>query len=140
MRHLFLSLALIPLFPWHAFAQEITAEPICFNIINEADQTVFGSVVTDYVTTPQGDKIHYDGTFRLEPAGTIDPETGYRKDFSEFCTTGPFFPGRRLEIVLRTLIPVFSCKTSIEAGDVVVHSQKLMKDGVETNKIWATCY
>ncbi|MCK5384237.1 MAG: hypothetical protein KAJ29_01580 [Alphaproteobacteria bacterium] len=140
MRLLPLIVLFFSLFPWHAHAQEITSEPICFNIRNEADHTIFGSVVTDYVTREDGQKIHYDGTFRLEPKGTVDPETGYAKDFAEFCTTGPFFPDRQLEITLRTLIPVFSCKTSVEAGDVIVHSKKIMKDGVEIRKIWATCH
>jgi len=140
MRFFTLALLTIIFLPWHVYAQEITDEPICFNIRNEADHTVYGSVVTAYVTRPDGQKVHYDGTFRLEPKGTVDPKTGYGKDFSEFCTTGPFFPGRQLEITLRTLIPVFSCKTSIEVDDIVVHSKKIMKDGVETRKIWATCY
>ncbi len=140
MRLFIIGLLSVLFIPCTAIAQEITAEPICFTIRNEADQTIFGSVVTDYVTRPDGQKIHYDGTFRLEPMGTVDPETGYGKDFSEFCSRGPFFPGRQLEITLRTLIPVFSCKTSVEAGEVTVHSKKVMRNGIETNKIWATCY
>ena len=140
MRLFILGLLAIFLSPCHANAQEITAEPICFNIINDSDQTIYGSVVTDYITRADGQKIHYDGTFRLAPKDTLDPKTGYRKDFSEFCTKGPFFPGRQLQITLRTLIPVFSCKTSVEANDVVVHSNEVMKDGIKTRKYWATCY
>ncbi|MFP4098876.1 MAG: hypothetical protein ACLFU1_08870 [Alphaproteobacteria bacterium] len=140
MKRLTPYLAAIFFFPCTAFAQEITAEPICFNIRNEADHTIYGSVGTAYTTNEEGTKIHYNGTFRLEPKGTIDPETGYAKDFSEFCSNGPFYPRRKLEITLRTLIPVFSCKTNIEMGDIIVHSKKIMRDGMETRKIWATCY
>ncbi len=140
MRLFTIGLLAFFLLPCTAIAQEVTAEPICFNIINDSDQIIYGSVVTDYITREDGLKIHYDGTFRLAPKGTVTPETGYRKDFSEFCTRGPFFPGRQMQITLRTLIPVFSCKTSIEAGDVVVHSKIIMKNGIKTRKYWATCY
>lgn len=140
MRFFAIGLLAIFFIPCHSYAQEITPEPICFNIINDSDQTIYGSVVTAYTTTPDGQKIHYDGTFRLAPKGTVDQETGYGKDFSEFCTRGPFFPGRQIEITLRTLLPVFSCKTSVEAGDVIVHSQEIMKDGDLIRKFWATCY
>ncbi len=125
MKYLSIALLMALFMPCYAHAAEITADPICFNIINDSDQTIYGSVVTDYVTREDGQKIHYDGTFRLAPKETTDPETGYRKDFSEFCSRGPFFPGRQLQITLRTLIPVFSCKTSVEAGDIIVHSKKI---------------
>jgi len=131
---------IISLLSCPAMAQEITAEPICFTIRNEADHRIYGSVSTAYVTNEDGLKIHYDGTFRLEAKGTVDPDTGYEKDSTEFCSNGPFYPGRQLEITLRTLIPVFTCKTNVELGDIVIHSEKVIKDGVETRKMWATCY
>lgn len=140
MKHLFLSLTLLPFFACPTMAQEITAEPICFTVRNDSDKTIYGSVITDYVTRPDGQKIHYDGTFRLYAKGTTDPKTGYAKDNSEFCSRGPFFPGRKLEITLRTLIPVFSCRTSVEMGEIIVHAKEITKNGSKITKYWATCY
>ena len=140
MKIFILCLALFSCLPEHVIAQEITDEPICFTLRNDANHRVYGSVSTAYVTNQYGLKIHYDGSFRLEAKGTTDPETGYEKDITEFCSSGPFFPGRKLEITLRTLIPVFSCKSSVEVGEIVIHSQTIMKDGVEVKKMWATCY
>ena len=31
----------------------------------------------------------------------------------EFCSRGPFYEGQRLELTLRTLFPVFACRTQI---------------------------
>lgn len=125
------------LVPSITVAQEITDEPICFTIRNEAPYKVYGDVATDYFTTPEGTQARHTGTFRLEAAGTVDKITGYRKDITEFCSSGPFYPGRQMALRLRTLIPIFSCKTSIEVGEIVIHG-RFEDDG--TTKTWATCY
>lgn len=139
MRHIALALLLSQLFILPAQAQEITAQPICFTVRNTADHKIYGEFRTDYVTDDDGQKIHHSGSFRLEAAGTTHPEKDYPLDRSEFCSSGPFFPGRQLELVLRTMFPVFSCKTNIESGEIVIHSKKQKKDGVEITKMWATC-
>lgn len=120
-------------------AQEITAEPICFTIRNSADHRVYGEVGTHSVTTPDGQKIHHTGSFRLEASGELHKEKGYLMDRTEFCSSGPFYPGRQLEFVLRTLFPVFSCKFTPELGEIVIQSKKIKKDGVAVTKMWANC-
>lgn len=119
-----------------SLAQEITPLPICFTIRNEAPYKVYGQMATDYYTTPDGTKARHTGTFRLEAKDTMHPD-GYPLDASEFCSSGPFYPGRQMELTLRTLIPIFSCKTNIELGEIKIHG-KINKDG--STKTWATCF
>ncbi|MGH1456055.1 MAG: hypothetical protein ACRBDI_04690 [Alphaproteobacteria bacterium] len=133
----FLSIATLLMIALPAMAQEITPQPICFTVRNEAPYKAYGQIATNYYTTTDGTKARHTGTFRLETSGTTDTETGNLKDRSEFCVSGPFYPGRQIELTLRTLIPVFSCKTNIEMGEIVIHG-KFNDDG--STKTWATCY
>lgn len=112
-------------------------EPICFIVRNEAPYRVYGQFSTEYYTAPDGTKARHTGTFRLEKGGSKHPEEGYFTDRSEFCSSGPFYPGRQLELTLRTLIPIFSCKTNIELGEIVIKGKR-NQDG--TTKTWAICY
>lgn len=130
-------IALLILLPCTAGAQEITSEPICFTVRNTANYKVYGSFVTDYYTSPDGIRARHTSNFRLEEAGAKDPKEGYPTDAAEFCSYGPFFPGRQLELVLRTLVPIFSCKTAIGVGEIVIKGERLPDDsGVKT---WAEC-
>ncbi|MGH1404727.1 MAG: hypothetical protein ACRBDL_10835 [Alphaproteobacteria bacterium] len=137
MRYLYLFILCTLFTPAPSYAQDVTARPICFTVRNEAPYRVYGQVTTDYYTTADGTKARHTGTFRLESAGTRHPDKGHYQDRSEFCSSGPFYPGRQVEISLRTLIPVFSCKTNIEMGEVVIKGY-LNDDG--TTKTWAVCY
>lgn len=130
-------MAFFLLFSAPANAQEITAEPICFIVRNEAQYKVYGSFVTDYYTDENGVRARHTSNFRLEPAGERHPEKGYPLDRAEFCSYGPFFPGRQLELVIRTLAPIFSCKTSIELGEIVIKGEEKAEGGKRT---WAVCY
>lgn len=126
------------IFSLPAQAQEIVSEPICFTVRNEAPYKVYGSFVTDYYTDPaNGSQARHRSNFRLEEAGAKDPDKGYPVDQAEFCSYGPFFPGRQLELVLRTLVPVFSCKTSVELGEIVIKGERKPEGGTKT---WAVCY
>lgn len=118
-------------------AQEITPTPICFTVKNEAPYMVYGQIATDYYTTPDGTKARHTGTFRLKEKDTTNLETGNFQDRTEFCVSGPFYPNRKVELTLRTLFPIFSCKTNVEMGEIVIHG-KIKKDG--STKSWATCY
>lgn len=124
------------LIPFAVKAQEITQEPICFNVINTADFKVYGSFITDYYTMPDGSRRRHTSNFRLEPKGDIDPKEGYPTDRAEFCSYGPFYPDRKLEFILRTIMPVFNCKTSVELGDIVIKGHRKAEGGV---KMWAEC-
>lgn len=103
---------------------EVVTDPICFNVINNASYNVFGTFVTGVYTAEDGSKARHRSNFRLEPAQK-----------SQFCTTGPFYEGRKLELVLRTLIPVFSCKTAI-TGDIQIYGRRKPEGGTDT---WAVC-
>ncbi len=137
MRHLLFILLALCIFPDPALSQEVTPTPICFSIRNEAPYKVYGQVATDYYTTPDGVRARHTATFRFEKAGTTNPKTGNYQDRREFCSSGPFYPNKQLEITLRTLIPIFSCKTSIEMGELVIKGRE-KEDG--TTKTWITCY
>ena len=121
IQHYFALAALLLTFaPNAAQAQEILNEPICFTVRNTASHKVYGNFVTDYYTAEDGTQARHRSNFRLDEAGAKDPEKGFPLDAAEFCSYGPFFEGRKLELVIRTLIPVFSCKTSVEKGEIVI--------------------
>lgn len=106
-------------------AGEITAKPICGVLINRSDQSIMGTLTTAPQTLPGGDIARHRDNFKLA--------AGARK---EFCASGPFFEGQRLELILRTLIPLFSCKTKIDK-DIYLDS-KTDENGLR--KVSATCY
>ncbi len=138
IQHYFALAALLLTFsPNAAQAQEILNDPVCFTVRNTANHKVYGNFVTDYYTAEDGTQARHRSNFRLDEAGAKDPEKGFPLDVAEFCSYGPFFEGRQLELVIRTLIPVFSCKTSVEKGEIIIKSERLPDDS--GNKIWAEC-
>tara|TARA_B100001989_G_C24542425_1_gene468463 strand:- start:1588 stop:2004 length:417 start_codon:yes stop_codon:yes gene_type:complete len=137
MRCVFLFLLFLVAITPNVQAQEITSEPICFVVRNTAEFKVYGSFITDYYTREDGIRARHTSNFRLEPKGTKHEEKGYPLDVAEFCSYGPFFPGRKLDMVLRTLVPIFECRTSVELGEIVIKGRRKADDsGVET---WAEC-
>lgn len=115
---------------------EILKDPICFTVRNTAEHKVYGTFGTNYYVSPEGIKTRHRSNFRLEPAGAKD-EQGYPADAAEFCSYGPFFEDRKLELVLRTLFPVFTCYTHVDQGEIVIHSKRKTDDsGYE---LWADC-
>lgn len=124
-------------FSSRASAQDIVSDPICFQVRNDANFMVYGHIGTDYFLHPNGEKARHRSNFRLDAAGSFDEE-GYESDRAEFCSYGPFYPDRKLYFTLRTLFPVFSCKTRIDQGPIVIKGQRRADDsGVE---MWAECY
>lgn len=103
-------LLILIIFPVPAFAQlypqkdgEITTSPICAMLTNRSNQTIMGTLMTMPQTLASGDSVRHQENFRLEAGGK-----------KQFCTTGPFFEGQRIELVIRTLMPLFTCKTKID--------------------------
>lgn len=82
---------------------EITSKPICGKLENRAGQTILGSIATAEQRIDSGDLVSHKENFKLEDGETWD-----------ICTRGPFFPGQRLELTIRTLMPLFSCRTKID--------------------------
>ena len=103
---------------------EIVTDAICFNVINNAPYTVFGTFITNTYTAEDGTMARHRSNFRLE--------VGQQ---SQFCTYGPFYEGRKLELILRTLIPIFTCQTAI-TGDIIIQGRRKPEGGTDT---WAVC-
>lgn len=114
-----------------AFALPAQAEDIitptaqCARIKNESEFTMTGSVRTAYGTAKDGTKARHESNFRLPPGESTDA-----------CSTGPFYPGYQVELMLKTLIPVFTCKTRL-AGTISLRSEH--NDKTDSNRIYAVC-
>lgn len=119
-----------------AWAQDIVGEPLCFTLRNEAPYKVYGNFITDYYTAPDGSQARHRSNFRLDEPGSKDEE-GHPADRAEFCSYGPFLPDRKLELVIRTLVPIFDCRTRIDQGEIVIKGYRKPEGGTET---WAECY
>lgn len=79
------------------------SRPICSWLTNRSQQAIIGTLATAGQRLESGDIAKHRDNFRLE--------AGARK---QFCAAGPFYEGQRLELILRTIIPLFSCKTKID--------------------------
>lgn len=117
-------------------AQDIVQEPICFTVVNEAAYKVYGNFGTDQYVRPDGIKARHRSNFRLEEAGSLHEE-GYPLDRAEFCSYGPFYPDRKLELVLRTLVPIFSCLTKVDQGPIIISGYRKPEGGTNTT---AACF
>lgn len=102
---------------------EVTSSPLCTFLINRSDQTIMGTIMTMPQTLDSGDSVRHRENFKLV--------AGARQ---QFCTTGPFFEGRRVELIIRTLIPLFDCKTKLDR-DIYLDAKQ--EDGFK--KLSATC-
>lgn len=107
-----------------AEAQSISPRPHCALIRNATGNTIFASVRTNFFTLPSGAHKRHEGSFRLEK----DKDT-------QVCSTGPFYPGDQVELVVKTMIPIFSCKTRL-TGTITLTSSR-DEDGVY--RVSATC-
>lgn len=116
--------------------KDIVKEPLCFVLKNEAPYKVYGNFITDYFSSESGEQMRHRSNFRLEEAGAKDAG-GQPADKAEFCSYGPFLPDRKLELILRTLVPIFDCQTKIDQGPIVIKGYRKPEGGTET---WAECY
>lgn len=117
-------------------ALDIVDEPICFIVRNEAPYKVYGSFITDYYVAEDGTRARHRSNFRLDEPGSM-AEDGTPADRAEFCSFGPFLPDRKLELVIRTLVPIFDCKTRIDQGEIVIKGYRKPEGGTNT---YAECY
>ncbi len=102
----------------------LSEKPVCFTMKNFAAYTVFGTVITDTYTDLSGRVVKHQDNFRLE-----------KGHYAEFCSSGPFFPGQKLIIQLRTLFPTFECRTKL-TGTLAVRGTKKPEGGYKT---WIDC-
>lgn len=132
----FLTVCAVSVFAAPAAAQRLNtvSQPICFEVRNTAPYSVLGSFITDYYPDPSGVEARHRSDFRLEAAGERDKEGNYA-DRAEFCTYGPFYEDRKLELVLRTIFPIFSCKTRVDRGEIIIKGRRKPEGGTETEAV-----
>ncbi len=119
-----LFFAVIAISP-RADAQLLSPYPYCFEIINRAPWSVYGTVESKPHTSSAGVVTHHRSNFRLQSGGR-----------EQVCSSGPFYDGYRLRFVLRTLIPIFECYT-VANRDVVITGREISETESVTK---ATCY
>ena len=98
----------------------------CFAVLNKAPYSVYGSFYTNFYMTSSGSPGRHQSNFKLG-----EGERG------EFCSYGPFLGPNNdgLYLVLRTIIPIFSCKFRAE-GELIIFGRRKAEGGTET---WASC-
>jgi hypothetical protein len=96
----------------------------CFFVHNNAPYTINGSVLSNYYTNLAGLKGRATSNFRMA--------SGEKK---QFCTNGPYYNGTRIGLVLRTIMPIFSCYT-VAQGTIEVMGEF---DANHKSKTWAVC-
>lgn len=82
---------------------EVVKKPICTYLTNRSSQTIMGSIAVMPQKTADGRTVTLEENYRLE--------AGERH---KICALGPFYEGRRVSLVIRTLLPLFECKTKID--------------------------
>ncbi len=106
-------------------AGEILNSPVCNFLHNRSDQVMMGTIYLKEQTAPSGDSIRQSENFRLEP-----------DQKRQICALGPFYEGRRIELVIRTLIPLFTCRTTLDRE--IFLDATPQDNGMK--KLSATCY
>lgn len=102
---------------------EILAKPLCTWLTNRSDQTIMGFIATAAQPVASGDIVKHRENFRLD--------AGQRQ---RICAAGPFYEGQRLELTIRTIIPLFTCKTKLDR-EIFLDA----KPAPEFTKLTATC-
>lgn len=85
-----------------------------------------GTITTAPQRLASGDNVRHKDNFTLK--------AGERQ---EICASGPFYEGQRLEVILRTIIPLFNCRTKIDRGDIELNVT-VKESGFRT--LTAKCY
>ena len=95
-----------------AQAELISPRPYCADIRNDTEHAIYASVRTEFGTNAAGEKKRHESSFRLEAGQT-----------QRACATGPFYPGYQVELVLKAMIPVFTCKTVLQ-GTIAITTKR----------------
>lgn len=113
-------------------AQDVTDTPICTQIINEGEYSVRGTIATARAIYEGSDDDVLNGTLaRHEENFNIPPQGRW-----DVCSRGPFYEGKRLELTIRSLIPLFTCQTNLYEPIII----RDMRDSAGEYKVWATCH
>ncbi|MCB1558575.1 MAG: hypothetical protein KDJ50_06600 [Alphaproteobacteria bacterium] len=125
MKYLWMILiATCVFFPIETKAGDVTPFDECANLRNMSNQTIMGVVRTAPFKSTVGEVERHEGSFRLEP-----------DEIATICSQGPFYDGYRVELIIRTIIPLFTCKTRL-SGDIYLRKTET-EDGI--TKLYADC-
>ena len=94
-----------------ANAADVTPFRECATIRNSAHQQVMGVIRTESFIF-KGQVTRHEKNFNLQDGETV-----------EVCSTGPFFPGYKVELTIRTIMPLFTCQTRL-SGDIFIRSKE----------------
>jgi len=117
-----LCLALLCINSPSAFAGEVAPFKECATLRNAANQEVLGVIKTDWYKY-KGQLARHEGLFDLQDGETVN-----------ICSTGPFYPGYKVEFTIKTIMPLFTCKTRL-SGEIVIRRKE--QDGY--NLLYADC-
>ena len=92
-------------------APQYSTERHCGTLVNDTDRSVSGSITTNYDENDKGEKFRHQANFTLKP-----------KETWPFCTTGPYYDGEKVQLDLRSLIPLFTCLTKAE-GEILIRTR-----------------
>ena len=102
-----------------AQAQVFSDQPLCLVVYNSTDREVVGHVETDAFYDVTGKLSWHRQNFRLD----VQKE-------ERVCSTGPFFKGYKLRVVIKTIMPLYSCKTDMNRKITI--SRKIDETGFNT--------
>jgi hypothetical protein len=102
-----------------ARAQVFSDQPLCLVVYNSTDREVVGHVETDAFYDVTGKLSWHRQNFRLD----VQKE-------ERVCSTGPFFKGYKLRVVIKTIMPLYSCKTDMNRKITI--SRKIDETGFNT--------
>jgi hypothetical protein len=115
---------LMLLMPSLARAADVTPFKECGTLVNSAGQLVMGVVKTESFMF-QKQIIRHEKNFSLEDGETV-----------EVCSTGPFFPGYKVELTIRTIMPLFTCQTRLSGN---IYLRKKWDDENDVFVLYADC-
>ncbi len=99
-----------------AHAADVTPFQECATLRNTVPHSVMGVVRTaGFKNSRTGQVSYHEGPFVLNEDETV-----------EICSKGPFYTGYKVELTLRTIMPLFTCKTRL-SGEIVIR-QKIEND------------
>ena len=107
MIHLILLL-LIFLCAAPAQAQTFTDTPLCLTLDNKTGDAVLGHIETAEYRDDHGKQSWHRHNFRIP-----------KEESQEVCSTGPFFDDQKLRVVVKTIMPLYTCLTSM-GGTVTI--------------------
>lgn len=73
----------------------------------------------------KGQVIRHEKNFNLQPDETV-----------EVCSTGPFFQGYKVELTIRTIMPLFTCHTRLSGN---IYLRKKWDDNNGVSVLYADC-